>query len=279
MVEVLKLLIDPEYAKSKIPLITDDLVRSYWTQELAQTSDFHKSETLGYFVSKFDRFVTEKTMRNIIGQGKSAIDFRKVMDEQKILLVDLSKGKIGEENSNFLGLILVPRLLAAAMSRIDQAESERKDFYLYVDEFQNFSTPDFVQILSEARKYRLNLIVANQFIAQISDDIKNAVFGNVGTLASFRVGSDDSNYLEQFFQPNFNANDLLNNPVGQLYTKLLINGQPSDPFSLHTDWELISAQKNAGDQKVAEAVKQLSRLKYGRDRLLVEEEIRIRSRQ
>ncbi|MDA1337883.1 MAG: TraM recognition domain-containing protein [bacterium] len=278
MVEVLKLLIDPEYAKSKIPLITDDLVRSYWTQELAQTSDFHKSETLGYFVSKFDRFVTEKTMRNIIGQGKSAIDFRKVMDEQKILLVDLSKGKIGEENSNFLGLILVPRILAAAMSRIDQAESERKDFYLYVDEFQNFSTPDFVQILSEARKYRLNLIVANQFIAQISDDIKNAVFGNVGTLASFRVGSDDSNYLEQFFQPNFNANDLLNNPVGQLYTKLLINGQPSDPFSLHTDWELISAQKNAGDPKVAEAVKQLSRLKYGRDRLLVEEEIRIRSR-
>jgi len=278
MVEVLKLLIDPEYAKSKIPIITDDLVKSYWTQELAQTSDFHKSETLGYFVSKFDRFVTEKTMRNIIGQGKSAIDFRKVMDQQKILLVDLSKGKIGEENSNFLGLILVPRILAAAMSRIDLPEQERKDFYLYVDEFQNFSTPDFVQILSEARKYRLNLIVANQFIAQINDDIKNAVFGNVGTLASFRVGSDDSNYLEQFFEPNFNANDLMNNPVGHLYTKLLINGQPSEPFSLHTDWKDIMMQKNAGDKQIADTVKQLSRLKYGRDRLLVEEEIKIRSR-
>jgi len=278
MVEVLKLLIDPEFAKSKIPLITDDLVRSYWTQELAQTSDFHKSETLGYFVSKFDRFVTDKTMRNIIGQSKSAIDFRKVMDEQKILLVDLSKGKIGEENSNFLGLILVPRILTAAMSRIDVDENARKDFYLYVDEFQNFSTPDFVQILSEARKYRLNLIVANQFISQITEDIKNAVFGNVGTLASFRVGSDDSNYLEQFFEPTFNANDLINNPVGQLYTKLLINGQPSDPFSLSTDWNLISEQKNQGDSKIAETVKQLSRLKYGRDKLLVEEEIRIRSK-
>ena len=275
MVEVLRLLIDPAYANSKLPLIQDPLVKRYWTDELARTSDFHKSETLGYFASKFDRFVTEKLMRNIIGQSTSSFNFRKVMDEKKILLVNLSKGRVGEENSNFLGLVLVPRLLISAMSRVDQPEEDRSDFYLYVDEFQNFATPDFVQILSEARKYRLNLTVANQFIGQLEENIKDAVFGNVGTTVSFRVGADDAEYLEHQFEPFFSKSDLLNSPVGHAYIRLLIAGQPSTPFSMKVDWDKISAVKK--DSGLAEKIKQISRSKYGRDAKLVDEEIRMRS--
>jgi len=151
-------------------------VRRYWTDQIAQTNDFHKSEVLDYIVSKFGRFVTDKMIRNIIGQSESAFDFREVMDKGKILLVSLSKGKIGEENASFLGLILVPKILVAAMSRQDIPEEQRRDFYLYVDEFQNFATPDFASILSEARKYRLNLIVANQFMGQMEEDVKKRYF-------------------------------------------------------------------------------------------------------
>ena len=275
MVEVLRLLIDPAFANSKLPMIQDPLVKRYWTDELARTSDFHKSEKLGYFVSKFDRFVTEKLMRNIIGQSTSSFNFRKVMDERKILLINLSKGRIGEENSNFLGLILVPRLLSAAMARVDIAEEERQDFFLYVDEFQNFATPDFVQILSEARKYRLNLTVANQFIGQLDDKIKDAVFGNVGTTIAMRVGADDAEYLEHQFEPFFSKSDLLNNPMGHAYMRLLISGQPSTPFSMKVDWKVVSAAKK--NLELAEKIKSLSRMRYGRDATLVDEEIRIRS--
>ncbi|MCL5003831.1 MAG: TraM recognition domain-containing protein [Patescibacteria group bacterium] len=275
MVEVLRLLTDPAFANSKLPLIADPLVKRYWTDELARTSDFHKSEKLGYFVSKFDRFVTEKLMRNIIGQSTSSFNLRGVMDQKKILLINLSKGKIGEENSNFLGLILVPRILIAAMSRVDQKEEERQDFYLYVDEFQNFATPDFVQILSEARKYRLSLQVANQFIGQLDDKIKDAVFGNVGTTVAFRVGADDAEYLEHQFEPLFNKSDLLNSPTGQAYMRLLIDGQPSIPFSMKVDWKVISAVRK--NLELAEKIKEISRQRYGRDAKLVDEEIRIRS--
>ncbi len=275
LVEVLRLLIDPDFANSKLPLIKDPLVKMYWTEELAKTSDFHKSEVLGYFVSKFDRFVTEKIMRNIIGQTKSAFDFRKIMDGKKILLVDLSKGKIGEENSNFLGLILIPRILAAAMSRADLPESQRKDFYLYVDEFQNFTTPDFVTIFSEARKYRLNLTVANQFVSQLSDEIKNAVFGNVGTSAFFRVGPDDAEFLEHQVEPFFTKSDLMSNPVGTCYMRLLISGQPSVPFSMKADWKAIQAIPRS-EERVQQIIA-LSREKYGRPVAEVEEEIRSRS--
>lgn len=277
MVEVLRLLISPEFAKEKMALVKDPLVKRYWTEELAQTSDFHKSETLGYFVSKFDRFVTEKLMRNIIGQSYSAFDFREVMDQQKILLVNLSKGKIGEENSNFLGLILVPRILVAAMSRsVDTPEEERKDFFLYVDEFQNFATPDFATILSEARKFRLSLVVANQYIAQMDEHVKNAVFGNVGTTVAFRVGVHDADFLEHRFDPVFNKTDLMNIPVGSVYIQMLINGAPASPFSMAVDWEMIThTPKN---KEVAEMIKQLSRLKYGRDKDVVEAEIKMRAK-
>mgnify|MGYP001609924154 FL=1 len=275
LVEVLRLLTDQNFVKETLTYVTDPLVRRYWTDEIAQTSDFHKSETMGYFVSKFDRFVTDTLLRNIIGQSKSAFDFRKVMDEKKILLVDLSKGKVGEENSNFLGLILVPRLLIAAMSRVDMPEEERADFYLYVDEFQNFATPDFAQILSEARKYRLSLIVGNQFIAQIEETIREAVFGNVGSLISFRVGVDDAAYLEKQFEPVFKQQDLINNPIGNAYVRLLVKGQPTPPFSMATDWETMQQVKR--NLEVGKAIRGLSRLRFGRDKKIVEAEMERRS--
>lgn len=271
LIEVMRLLTDPKFQKEKIDVIKDPMVKSYWTDEIANTSDFHKSEKLGYFVSKFDRFVTDSTMRNIIGQAHSAFDFRTIMDERKILLVNLSKGMIGEENSNFLGLILVPRLLIAAMSRANVPESQRPDFYLYVDEFQNFATEDFAQILSEARKYHLSLTVGNQFISQIDPKIKDAVFGNVGTLISFRIGTDDADYLAHQFEPIFDANDLINNSVGNAFVRLLINGQPSSPFSMATDYPAMQ-QVNRDEQR-AEKIKQLSRKRYGLDREEVEREI------
>jgi TraM recognition site of TraD and TraG len=273
LVEVLRILIDPKFVEGIIPKIQDPLVKRYWTDEMAQTSDFHKSEKMGYFVSKFDRFVTERTMRNIIGQSRSSFNLTQIMQQRKILLVDLSKGKIGEENSNFLGLILVPQILAAAMARGTEGIS---DFYLYVDEFQNFATDSFETILSEARKYKLDLVVANQFISQIEEGIRNAVFGNVGTLAAFRVGADDAEYLAHQFEPIFKKEDLINNPVGQAYMKLLINGSPSHPFSLMTDWKRIQAAPRSSD--VARQVIELSRMTYGRDLHQVEAEINQRLR-
>lgn len=277
MIEVLRLLIDPEYSKEKIPLIKDPMVKQYWTQEIAQTSDFHKSETLGYFVSKFDRFVTEKLMRNIIGQSYSAFNFREIMDEGKIFLVNLSKGKIGEENSKFLGLILVPRILVAAMSRANNTtEEQRRDFFLYVDEFQNFATPDFATILSEARKFKLSLIVANQYISQMDEQVKGAIFGNVGTTVSFRVGISDAEFMANRFNPVFTATDFMNIPVGNLYAQMLINGAPSSPFSMATDWDMMCAVPQS--REVAEMIRQLSRLKYGRDKDVVEAEIRMRAK-
>lgn len=275
LVEVMRLLTDPEFQKQKIELIKDPMVKRYWTDEIANTNDFHKSEKLGYFVSKFDRFVTDSTMRNIIGQPYSAFDFRRVMDERKILLVNLSKGLIGEENSNFLGLILVPRLLIAAMSRADVDESQRPDFFLYVDEFQNFATEDFAQILSEARKYHLSLTVGNQFIGQIEEKIKDAVFGNVGTLVSFRIGQDDADYLAHQFEPVFTASDLINNTIGNAATRLLVKGQPTIPFSLATDWPAMQAVPR--DQAMAQSIKELSRQRYGIDKAEVEAEIKRRA--
>jgi len=198
------------------------------------------------------------------------------MDEGKILLVNLAKGKLGEENSNFLGLILVPRILVSAMSRQEIPENERRDFYLYVDEFQNFATPDFAQILSEARKYRLNLIVANQFIGQMEEEVKNAVFGNVGTLVSFRVGVTDANYLQHEFQPTFSESDLINIDKYNSYVKTIVKNEPMKPFSidLTKDMSQVMAARNP---QVANAIIQLSRLKYGRSKELVEAEISERS--
>ena len=199
------------------------------------------------------------------------------MDEGKILLIHLPKGAIGEENVSFLGLVLVPRILMAAMSREDIPEAQRRDFYLYVDEFQNFATPDFAQILSEARKYHLNLVVANQFIGQMEDEVKNAVFGNVGTIVAFRVGTSDANYLVHEFQPVFTEADLLNVEAYHAFIKTIVNNEPVPPFSLDLtqDKEAIDKARNV---EIAKAVKELSRLKFGRDYREVEDEIGQRAR-
>ena len=258
-----------------MPKVKDPMVRRYWTDQIAQTSDFHKSEVLDYIVSKFGRFITNTMMRNIIGQSTSSFDFRRAMDEGKILIINLAKGTIGEENSAFLGLVLIPKILIAAMSRQDIPEEKRRDFYLYVDEFQNFATQDFAVILSEARKYHLNLTVANQFISQMDDEVKNAVFGNVGTICSFRLGISDAGFLTKQFQPEFGEHDLLNLGTGEVYLKTMVNGVPKDPFSLKV---AAVEKKKPGNPKMAEMIKRLSALKYGRPRALVEAEIAQRAR-
>ncbi|KKR72440.1 MAG: hypothetical protein UU14_C0005G0008 [Candidatus Roizmanbacteria bacterium GW2011_GWB1_40_7] len=276
-IEVVRVLTDSKFVQEILPQVKDPVIRRYWTDQIAQTSDFHKSETLDYIVSKFGRFVTNKTMRNIIGQSESAFNFRKVMDEGKILLVNLSKGKMGEENSNFLGLVLVPKILVAAMSRQDMPQDQRKDFYLYVDEFQNFATPDFAQILSEARKYRLNLTVANQFIGQMDEEIKNAIFGNVGTIVTFRLGVTDASYMQREYQPVFNEADLINVERFHAYVRTIVNNDPVLPFSMDMTRDLATEKKSA-NMKVADAIKKLSALKYGRARDLIEAEINQRAR-
>ncbi len=276
-IEVVRALTDSNFVQELLPKVQDPIIRRYWTDQIAQTNDFHKSETLDYIVSKFGRFVTNKMMRNIIGQSYSSFDFRKAMDEGKILLVSLSKGKIGEENASFLGLVLVPKILVAAMSRQNIPEEQRRDFYLYVDEFQNFATPDFAQILSEARKYRLNLIVANQFIGQMDEDVKNAIFGNVGTIVSFRVGVTDANYLQHEFQPVFTEADLINVDVFNAYIKTIVKNEPVSPFSMDLTKD-ISKEKTMENPRVAELIRELSRIKYGKDVKQLEGEIAQRAR-
>lgn len=276
-IEIVRVLTDQKYLQELLPKVQDPIVRRYWTDQIAQTSDFHKSEVLDYIVSKFGRFITDKMMRNIIGQSESAFNFRKVMDEGKILLINLAKGRIGEENSAFLGLILVPKILVAAMSRQDVPEAERRDFQLYVDEFQNFATPDFATILSEARKYHLNLTVANQFIGQIDEEVKNAVFGNVGTLMSFRVGVQDANFLQHEFSPTFTEADLTNVERYHTFVKTIVDNEPMPPFTMDLTRD-IDEERKAANPKLAEMIKKLSRLKYGKDRALLEVEIAKRAR-
>jgi hypothetical protein len=276
-IELVRCLTDQKYVQELLPKVKDPIVRRYWTDQIAQTSDFHKSEVLDYIVSKFGKFITNKVMRNIIGQSKSAFNFRQVMDEQKILLVNLSKGKLGEEDAKFLGLILVPKILTAAMSRQDIPMDQRKDFYLYVDEFQNYATEDFAVILSEARKYRLNLIVANQFVAQIEEDVKNAVFGNVGTLVTFRVGVPDANFLQHEFAPTFTESDLTNIEKFHVYIKTVVNNEPVPAFSMDLTRDITAEQKMM-DPKRAELLRELSRVKFGRPRDLVEQETSVRAK-
>lgn len=276
-IELVRALTDPKFVEELLPYVKDPVVKRYWTDQIAQTSDFHKSEVLDYIVSKFGRFVTNKTMRNIIGQPQSAFNFRQAMDQKKIILCNLSKGILGEEDAKFLGLILVPKVLTAAMSRQDMPMDQRTDFFLYVDEFQNYATEDFATILSEARKYKLNLIVANQFIGQIDEEVKNAVFGNVGTIISFRVGVTDANFLQHEFAPVFNETDLTNVEKYHVYVKTIVNNEPVPAFSMSLEKD-IDAMKARMNPKLAEMIKQLSRLKYGKDKEVVEAEISVRAR-
>jgi hypothetical protein len=277
-IEVVRVLTDQKYLQTLLPLVQDPMVRRYWTDQIAQTSDFHKSEVLDYIVSKFGRFVTNKMMRNIIGQQKSAFDFRKAMDTKKILMVNLSKGEIGEENSNFLGLILVPRILVAAMSRSELIYQGKDfpDFYLYVDEFQNFATETFASILAEARKFKLNLIVANQFIGQMEENIKNAIFGNVGTIVSFRVGVQDAQYLAHEFAPTFTEQDLINVDKFNCYVKTIVKNEPVPAFSIDTTKDLAE-ELALEDSELSHYLKDLSKHTYGIPKAEVEAEMQKRS--
>lgn len=267
-IDIPKVFTDNDYAKEKLKYVKDQVVLDFWNKEMASTSDYHKSEVLGWFVSKFGAFMANEMMRNIIGQNKSAFNLRDIMDNKKILLVNLSKGRTGELNSKLLGMIFVMKFQAAAMSRSNIDEDERVDFCLYVDEFQNFATDSFASILSEARKYRLNLIVANQFTTQLTDEVRDAVFGNVGTIMAYRVGTQDAEFLAKQFQPVFDTDDLQRIPNGNSAVRMLIGGIPAQPFSMAGLPPLKNFNKELGD-----ALKQLSAAKYGRPRSVVEKEI------
>jgi hypothetical protein len=277
IIDIPRMFTDDEYVKVYLDKVTDPVVRAFWEKEMAKTSDFHKSEMLGYLVSKVGRFVGNEMMRNIMGQRKSGFDFREAMDNKKILLVNLAKGKTGEVNAKLLGLIIVAKLQMAAMGRADMAEEDRHDFYLYIDEFQNFITDSISTILSEARKYKLDLIIAHQYMGQLVDDkgkadVRDAVLGNVGTMCVGRVGPDDSEILAKEFAPVFGSYDLLNPPPYSWYTKLLIDGKAARPFNL------ASVPVEEGNRKVGAAIKELSRLKFGRERGLVEHELMERTK-
>jgi hypothetical protein len=281
LIEVVRILQDEDWVMSHwLPLVKDDLVRRYWTDQVAKTDKKTKSEALTYFISKFDKFTTNLAIRNIIGQSESSFDFREVMDQGKILIVNLSKGKIGEENMSFLGLLLVQKMLAAALSRENIAEDSRRDFFFYADEFQNFATEEFNSILSEARKYRLNLTLAHQYIGQLPEDIKNAVFGNVGSLFIARCSAEDAEFLETQFESYIGAMDMVNQGIGHYYVKLLTKGSYPSPFSLNA---LYGPQyPDSGfalpvNKEVSGIVKQMSRMKYGRDLAVVNDDIRVRS--
>ena len=273
--EIPRMFSDDEFAAQWVAKVTDPIVRNFWEKEMAQQTANTKSEMLGYLISKVGRFVENEMLRNIIGQSHSAFDFRDVMDNKKILLVNLAKGTTGEINANLLGMILVSKLQMAAMSRAALPEEQRHDFYLYIDEFQNFITDSIATILSEARKYRLDLVIGHQYLGQLSSKgdtkIRDAVLGNVGTIACYRIGVEDAEVLAKEFAPVFSAHDLINVEKYTAYLKLLIDNTAARPFNLLVD------PPDKGNSELAEGIKELSRLKFGRDRRLVEAEIMERS--
>lgn len=270
--EIPRMFTDPAFQKYKLTKVKDPIIRSFWEKEMAKTSDFHKSEMLGYLISKVGRFVENSMMRNIIGQARSGVNFDDIMNNKKILLVNLAKGTTGEVNSSLLGLIIVSKLQMAATKRVTIPEEQRNDFYLYIDEFQNFVTDSIATILSEARKYRLNLTMAHQYIGQLVRDnndtkIRDAVFGNAGTLIAFRVGVEDAEVLAKEFEPIFNEYDVINADMFTANVKLLIDNTASKPFNMKT------YPPQQGNPEMARYLIELSRHKYGRPRQEVEADI------
>ncbi len=267
MIEISRVLSDKAYREFKLTHCANPIVRQFWENAERTSGDQSLANFVPYVTNKFDNFTANEIMRPIIAQQKSAFNFREVMDNQKILLVNLSKGRLGDINSSLIGLIIVGKLLMSALSRTDMAEEKRKDFYLYIDEFQNVTTDSIATILSEARKYRLDLTITHQFIGQLKEEIKKAVFGNVGSVINFRIGSDDTEFMAKQYEPIFSQQDLLNLDNYNCYVKLLINGATSIPFSMKT---FPPAQ---GDREIADIIKEISRTKYGRPREEVEREI------
>ncbi len=268
LIEIPKVLADTEFRKYKLSQCKNIVVKDFWEKEAEKAGgEASLANMVPYITSKTNVFIANDLVRPIISQQKSSFNFREMMDEEKILIVNLSKGKLGDVNSFLLGMVIVGKLLIAAFSRTDIPENERKDFNLYIDEFQNVTTTTISSILSEARKYRLNLTIAHQFIGQLSEDITKSVFGNVGSMMSFRIGPEDAKFLTSEFAPVFNENDLTNfdNFSGAL--RLLINGETSKPFNIKT------VPPKEGNTKTASLIKDLSRIKYGRNRDSVEAEL------
>ena len=267
---VMRLLIDKSFRKKVINKISDPMIKSFWVDEYSKYPDKFQSEAIAPIQNKVGRFLSSPMIRNIVGQVKSSIDLRQIMDDQKILLLNLSKGRIGEDNSALLGAMIITKIQLAAMSRVEIPEAQRVDFYLYVDEFQNFATESFGNILSEARKYRLNLIMAHQYMEQLSETTRSAVFGNVGTIICFRVGGEDAEFLAKEFTPRFEEVDLLNLNKYHVYLKLMIDGVASEPFSA-TTLPPVAEPEGANDNM--EKIIKVSRERYAVKREVIEEKI------
>jgi hypothetical protein len=271
--EISKVLADEDFRKMKLSKCQNPVVNDFWIKEAEKAGgEAALANMVPYITSKLTTFVSNDMMRPIIAQQKSTINFREIMDSGKILLVKLSKGKIGEINAHLLGMVIVGKILMNALARSDTPEDQRKDFYLYLDEFQNVTTSSIAQILSEARKYRLCLTIAHQFIGQLKEEISKAVFGNVGSMAAFRVGPEDAEFLQKQFEPIFTASDLVNVDNYICFARVLVNSELSKPFNMKT------YPPTKGNQEAANYLKELSRLKYGRDANIVNREIMERAK-
>lgn len=266
---VTRILVDKSYRARVVEKITDPVVRSFWVDEFSQWNDRVLQEVISPIQNKVGQFISTSLIRNIVGQTTSSFDIRKVMDSQKILIINLSKGRIGEDNGALLGAMIITKIQLAAMGRVDIPEDDRKDFYLYVDEFQNFATESFANILSEARKYHLNLILANQYVTQIDEKVRDAIFGNAGSIISFRVGAMDAEFLEKEFEPVFMMNDIINLPKFQIYLKLMIDGIAGDAFSATTLPPIKIEESDSADKVIKS-----SRERYSSSKVEVEDKIR-----
>ncbi len=277
LTDMVRLFTDDDFQRERTKDIKNPIVKSFWENQMAKTGAREKQEMIPYFAAKFGQFVTNGLMRNIIGQTKSAFDFGEIMNNNKILLINLSKGETGDINSKLLGMIIVSKIQMAALGRQKMAKEDRKDFFMYIDEFQNYVTDSIEVILSEARKYRLSLNMAHQYIAQLESDgkkgkgvsLKEAVFGNVGSIMCYKIGAQDAEYMAKEMAPVFSDQDLINIDKFKAVMKLSIDTQPSKPFSIVP----LNPYTAKGDMDAANAYKQLSRLKFGKDKEFVEREI------
>jgi len=269
LLAITRMLSDKNFRKKVIEKIQDPVVKSFWVNEFSGYANNFASEAVSPIQNKVGQFLSSALIRNIVGQVKSTIDLREIMDSGKIVIMNLSKGRIGEDNSALLGAMMITKVQLAVMSRVDISEKERKDFYLYIDEFQNFTTDSFANILSEARKYRLNLIMAHQYIEQLGEIVEPAVFGNVGTIIVFRVGATDAEELVKEFTPVFLEEDLVNLSKYEFYIKLMIDGVSSNPFSARGLPPLTEAEKTGNTEKVIK----VSRERYSKQRAVVEDKI------
>ena len=274
LLDVMKMLTDKEFREKTTRALEDPMIKNFWVNEFGKYTDRYASEAVASIQNKIGQFIANPLIRNIIGQPTSSMNMREIMDGEKIFIANLSHGRIGEDNSALLGAMLITKLQQAAMSRVDIPEDERKDFFLYIDEFQNFSTDSFAVILSEARKYRLGLTIAHQYIGQLVNQgnttVKDAVFGNVGTMVVFRVGADDAEFLEKEFSPEFLATDLVNLEKHHFCVKLMIDGVASRPFSAQN---LPWLSKAEGEESFRDLIIEESRKKYGVPKVMIEKKI------